>query len=135
MAANLNHVDKSVGLRLCDMRTASGLSQEQLAERLRCDPEDVAAYESGTKRIRAGRMLQIAKAIGERPAEFFRFSEKPERGASEDDKRSSERAGGYTDIVEEGLALHKAFVNIKQQEIRMIVIALAIEYGNMKGQD
>jgi hypothetical protein len=73
IAVHPNHVDESLGKLLRDTRISSGLSQNHLAKKLRIDPDDIRAYESGVKRVSTGRLLQIAKALGVRPPRFFRF--------------------------------------------------------------
>ena len=83
MARTSNQIDKALGCRLRDKRTSSGLSQEQLAEKLQIDPKDIDLYESGAKRISADRLLRIAKVFGVRPVYFFGFSEDRRRGTAD----------------------------------------------------
>ncbi len=129
VTTNWHSIHRSLGQRMRDLRTSSGLSPEQLAGELQLDPKDISAFESGAKPINADRLLRIAKALGVRPVEFFRFSEEADGGAGEHDKRPSAGGGGYGSLVEEGLALHQAFVSIKAASLRNAIVTLAIECG------
>ena len=40
----------------------TGWSQEELAKKLELDPKDICAYEPGSKRITANRLLQLSKS-------------------------------------------------------------------------
>ena len=71
-----NQIDVSLGGRLRDRRTSSGWSQEQLAEKLQIDAEDIYAYEKGAKRITADRLLRLSKVLGVKPVYFFGFDDK-----------------------------------------------------------
>jgi len=66
-----NEIDKSIGTKLRSRRMSIGLSQEQLAETLNLDPEDVSFFEQGLKRISAQQLLNIANALTVRPGYFF----------------------------------------------------------------
>ena len=49
----------------------TGWSQEELAEKLEIDPKDISAYETGSKRITADRLLQLSKILGVKPCIFL----------------------------------------------------------------
>ena len=46
-----DHVDKYFGDLTRGQRTSCGLSQERLARKIRIDPEDIDAYETGMKHM------------------------------------------------------------------------------------
>jgi DNA-binding XRE family transcriptional regulator len=53
--------------RLADARTAAGLTQQELAKRLRRHQSFVAKYEGGERRIEVVEFVQICRAIGVAP--------------------------------------------------------------------
>lgn len=63
--------DRLVAQRIRHRRLMLGLSQEQLAQRLKVSYQQVQKYETGLNRISAGRLAQIAAALDSPIAEFF----------------------------------------------------------------
>lgn len=53
--------------RLTDARAKAGLTQQELARRLRRHQSFVAKYESGERRIEVVEFIQICRAIGVAP--------------------------------------------------------------------
>jgi transcriptional regulator with XRE-family HTH domain len=49
-----------------------GLTQQEFSELLDMDPNDLAAFEAGAKRINANLLFRIAKSLDVRPDYFFR---------------------------------------------------------------
>ncbi len=127
VSKNLNQIDRSLGGRLRDKRMSNGLSQEQLAAKLGIDPKDVDLYEIGAKRISADRLLGIAKALGVRPVYFFGFSEDITPGKSESSERSCEDQGVYLTLPDQGMRLHRAFINVKNSVLREAIVTLVVE--------
>src|SRR5437660_752268 len=121
---HINQIDRSLGNRLRERRTSSGLSQEQLAEKLQIDPKDINLYETGAKRISADRLLRLAKALGVRPVYFFGFSEARGLSAAEPKDRACAGTGVYLDLPDQGLRLHRAFVNVKNSVLREAIVTL-----------
>ena len=118
MVRSSNQIDRSLGCRLRDKRTATGWSQEQLAEKLQVDPRDISAYEKGVKRITADRLLRLSKLLGVRPVYFFGF---------EDEGRPSRGEGARLTLPDQGLRLHRAFVGVKNPALREAIVTLVIE--------
>ncbi|GAB5470455.1 MAG: hypothetical protein Kilf2KO_34850 [Rhodospirillales bacterium] len=58
--------------RLKEIRRSRKLTQAQLAGALGVSYQQVQKYESGTNRISAGRLYQIARVLRVRPATFFK---------------------------------------------------------------
>jgi transcriptional regulator with XRE-family HTH domain len=67
-----NASDVSIGRRLRVRRTARGISEREVWEELGIDPDDLLAYEAGTKRVRANLLLRIANLLDVAPDYFFR---------------------------------------------------------------
>jgi transcriptional regulator with XRE-family HTH domain len=57
---------------LRDARKRAGLTQQQLAHRLRRPQSFVSAYESGDRRLDVLEFLRIARATGADPCELLR---------------------------------------------------------------
>ena len=120
-----NSIDESVGNRLRAKRMSIGLSQEQLAEKLQIDLEDVVAHEEGAKRVSALRLLRMAEALGVRPTYFFGLDRR--RGASENGGRPWEGPGIYLTLPDQGARLNRAFVGVKSAALREAIITLVAE--------
>src|SRR6478735_6277087 len=119
-----NPIDKHVGSRVRMRRMLAGVSQEKLGEALGLTFQQVQKYEKGANRISASRLQQIAKML-DVPVSFF-FE-----GAPSGDMPS----GGFSDAASttyisdflatsEGVQLTKAFVRIKNGQVRRRVIDL-----------
>lgn len=66
-----NPVDLFVGNRLRQARTLRGLTQEQLGARVGIAFQQVQKYERGSNRISAGRLFEMAQALGVPVTYFF----------------------------------------------------------------
>jgi transcriptional regulator with XRE-family HTH domain len=64
-------IDRYVGARTRERRMMLGLRQQQLAELIGVSFQQVYKYEQGTNRISAGRLYQIAQALGTDVRYFF----------------------------------------------------------------
>ncbi len=64
-------VDNAIGVKIRELRITSGLSRQQLAEKIGVTHQQLQKYEKGTNRISAGRLLAIAKAFGKHVTYFF----------------------------------------------------------------
>lgn len=64
-------VDRFVGERIARRRTALGVSQMLLAERIGVSFQQVQKYEGGKNRVSASRLYQVAAALGTSVADFF----------------------------------------------------------------
>jgi transcriptional regulator with XRE-family HTH domain len=64
-------VDRYVSLRIRQRRIMLGLTQQQLAELIGVTYQQAHKYETGINRISAGRLYQIARALGVEISYFF----------------------------------------------------------------
>ncbi len=64
-------VDEYVGERIRQRRTLLGLTQEQLANALDISYQQVQKYETGSNRVSAGRLYEIAKHLDSDISYFF----------------------------------------------------------------
>jgi transcriptional regulator with XRE-family HTH domain len=68
-------VDKSIAIKIHTLRLELGLSRQQLAKLINVTHQQIFKYETGTNRISAGRLFEIATALG-KPISFF-FDDAP----------------------------------------------------------
>lgn len=74
-------VDEYVGERIRQRRTLLGLTQEQLAAALEISYQQVQKYETGSNRVSAGRLYEIAKHLDVEVGFFFDGLEPTSEGA------------------------------------------------------
>jgi transcriptional regulator with XRE-family HTH domain len=78
-------VDRYVSLRIRQRRIMLGLTQQQMAELIGVTYQQAHKYETGINRISAGRLYQIARALGVEISYFFEDVE-PDKNAKPKDK-------------------------------------------------
>lgn len=64
-------VDRHVGARMRERRVMLGLTQQQMAELIRVTYQQAHKYEKGINRVAAGRLYNIAQALGVDVSYFF----------------------------------------------------------------
>jgi transcriptional regulator with XRE-family HTH domain len=64
-------VDIAVGKNIRTLRLAAGITQENLAKAVGISYQQLQKYETGSNRIVAGRIVDLAFAMGCHPADFF----------------------------------------------------------------
>jgi transcriptional regulator with XRE-family HTH domain len=118
---NPNPIDRHVGARIRAQRMVCGISQTKLGDEVGVSFQQVQKYEKGVNRISASRMQQIANVLKVPPDFFF-------DGAS---TRVIGNSGSKeTAIIEkfissrDGIALFKAFSNIRDPKMRRSIVAL-----------
>src|SRR5262249_21709747 len=118
-----NPTDKYVGSRVRMRRLMLGMSQEKLGEKLGLTFQQVQKYEKGTNRIGASRLQHIAQIL-KVPVSFF-FDGAVGKQA-EDGSSKAPVADYVSDFLSssDGLALTKAFTNIKDSRLRRRVVDL-----------
>ena len=63
-------IDKHIGTKIQELRLASGLSRQQLGEKIEVTHQQLQKYEKGTNRVSAGRLAVIAKFLN-KPIQYF----------------------------------------------------------------
>jgi transcriptional regulator with XRE-family HTH domain len=113
-----NPTDKHVGARVQMRRKALGKSQSWLGEAVNLTFQQIQKYEKGTNRIGSSRLQQFANIL-DVPVSFF-FEGAP--SASSRGKASAEvPSTAYLSKFissEDGMALIKAFMQIKDAKLR-----------------
>lgn len=122
-----NPVDQHVGSRVRLRRMLLGMSQERLGESMGLTFQQVQKYEKGTNRIGASRLQHIAQIL-KVPVSFF-FEGVSGAKQSEDGSSKAPVADYVSDFLSssDGLALTKAFTNIKDSKLRRRVVDLVEE--------
>lgn len=121
-----NPTDKYVGSRVRMRRLMLEMSQEKLGEKLGLTFQQVQKYEKGTNRIVASRLQHISQIL-KVPVSFFFDGA---LGKQADDGSSKAPVADYvSDFLSssDGLALTKAFTNIKDSKLRRRVVDLVEE--------
>jgi transcriptional regulator with XRE-family HTH domain len=122
-----NPIDKHVGSRVRMRRMMLSMSQEKLGGALGLTFQQVQKYEKGTNRIGASRLQQISHILQVPVAFFFEgapTSHPPGGGMSEAPSPSY-----VSDFLatSDGLALTKAFMEIKEPKLRRRIVDLVEE--------
>src|ERR1700675_2985603 len=128
MKKSPNPVDKHVGSRVRMRRLMLDMSQEKLGSALGLTFQQVQKYEKGTNRIGASRLQHISQIL-KVPVSFF-FEGVSGSGKQADDRSSKAPVVDYvSDFLSssDGLALTKAFTNIKDSKLRRRVVDLVEE--------
>jgi len=123
-----NPTDKYVGSRVRMRRLMLGMSQEKLGEKLGLTFQQVQKYEKGTNRIGASRLQHISQILKVPVAFFFDGVMGPGKQA-EDGSTKAPVADYVSDFLSssDGLALTKAFTNIRDSKLRRRVVDLVEE--------
>jgi transcriptional regulator with XRE-family HTH domain len=119
-----NPIDKHVGSRVRLRRKMLGMSQEKLGDALDLTFQQVQKYENGTNRIGASRLHHIADVLQVPVASFFEGTPgqlKADRNAVAPTYVSDFLA------TTDGLALIKAFVQIKDAKLRRSIVDVVKE--------
>ncbi len=116
-----NPIDYHVGSRVKMRRMMLGMSQEKLGDALDLTFQQVQKYEKGTNRMGSSRLQQIANIL-QVPVTFF-FEGNP--GQTKIDGKAPSPAY-VTDFLStsDGLALTKAFMQIKDAKLRRSIVNL-----------
>jgi transcriptional regulator with XRE-family HTH domain len=123
-----NPTDKYVGSRVRMRRLMLGMSQEKLGEKLGLTFQQVQKYEKGTNRIGASRLQHISQIL-KVPVSFFFDGVSGPAKLADDGSAKPPVADYVSDFLSssDGLALTKAFTNIKDSKLRRRVVDLVEE--------
>ena len=127
-----NPIDKHVGSRVRMRRMMLGMSQEKLGDALGLTFQQVQKYEKGTNRIGASRLQQISQIL-QVPVAFF-FEGAPSTLPDGDGLKEAPSPAYVSDFLatSEGLALTKAFMQIKEAKLRRRIVDLVEEISGGK---
>ena len=118
MAKTPTSTDVLVGSRVRFRRTEIGLTQQALAEQLGVTFQQVQKYEKGSNRIGAGRLQEVARALGVPISYFF-------EGLSGDAKDNEDHGSSANVMRVSGASdLLRAYAQIGSPVIRRAVLDL-----------
>jgi transcriptional regulator with XRE-family HTH domain len=120
-----NPIDKHVGARVRMRRMMLSMSQEKLGDALGLTFQQVQKYEKGTNRIGASRLQQISDIL-KVPVSFF-FEGAPSAPGQQPSGLGEAPSPAYVSdflATSDGLALTKAFVQIKDGKLRRRIVDL-----------
>ena len=115
-------IDKLVSERILARRNELHMSQPELAERVGVTFQQVQKYENGKNRISAGRLYEVAKALGVTIPYFYETA--PRLMQARRSAAAEQAAFAGPDTGEE-LELLTAFRRIEFAKARKVVIDLA----------
>ena len=113
-------IDRYVGIRLCMLRRARGLSQAQLGERLKLSLQQVKKYEKGTNRVSVSRLIQLCRALDVDVAAFFHDLEKRLPRSTANDPQPEPPAPAAYDIDD----VMRRYQEISDERLRAVIAEL-----------
>jgi transcriptional regulator with XRE-family HTH domain len=116
-------IDRHVGSRVRMQRKMLGMSQERLGDAVGVTFQQVQKYEMGTNRIGASRLQQISGSLQVPVAFFFEGAPLP-AGAEATGHAPLPRYVSDFVATPDGLALSKAFMEIKSSRLRRTIVEL-----------
>ena len=119
-----NPIDKHVGSRVRMRRMMLGMSQEKLGDALDLTFQQVQKYEKGTNRISSSRLQHIANIL-QVPVEFL-FKDAPGQQKADGSAPSPTYVSDFL-TTSDGLALTKAFMQIKNAKLRRCIVDVVKE--------
>ncbi len=122
-----NPIDKHVGSRVRMRRMMLSMSQEKLADAIGLTFQQVQKYEKGTNRMGSSRLQQIANTL-QVPVTFF-FEGAPGQSKLDGSAPSPAYVSEFL-ATTDGLALTKAFMQIKDAKLRRRIVNLVEEIAD-----
>jgi len=119
-----NPIDRHVGSRVRLRRMMLNMRQTKLGDELGLTFQQVQKYEKGKNRISASKLLQSAHIL-QVPVTFF-FEGGPSVPGVPQEKGTAPSPAYVTDFLatKDGLALTKAFTQIKEKKLRQCIVDL-----------
>jgi transcriptional regulator with XRE-family HTH domain len=114
-----NPIDTHVGSRVRMRRLILSMSQEKLGDAIGLTFQQVQKYEKGTNRMGSSRLQQIANAL-QVPVTFF-FEGAPDQSKLDGKAQSPAFVSDFL-ATSDGLALTKAFMQIKDAKLRRSIV-------------
>jgi transcriptional regulator with XRE-family HTH domain len=121
---SVNAIDQHVGQRVRAQRLLKGMSQQALAGALDLTFQQVQKYERGVNRIGAGRLSQIAAALGTSIGFFYEGAPTASGPESERDPQMTRLTGFLA--TKDGQQLVRSFEAIPDGDLRHRVLALMV---------
>ncbi len=110
-----------LGMRIAALRRSAGMSQSQLASRLKISPSAVGMYEQGRREPSAGTLVELAKTFG--VSTDYLLTGAPHTGA---DETAFSHALKDSVLAAEGQAAGRK-EPLSRQELAVLLAALLLE--------
>jgi transcriptional regulator with XRE-family HTH domain len=122
--------DKKLGEKIRTRRVVAGMSQDELGKALGVSFQQIQKYEKGTSRISASRLQHTAHVL-QVPVTFLFEGAQSVPGALQV-KGAAPSPAYVSDFLatSEGLALTKAFMQIKDKKLRRRIVGLVEEIAD-----
>jgi len=129
-------LDKSIGIRIRQIRKSGGLSQIELAERIGISFQQIQKYEKGSTRISVMRLQQLSEALGVHITAFFEEGKRPLKVSDRASRYSPEGDPFETfhPLNKEETALLKLFRKTKNRKVREGIIKQLRGVVELEGQ-
>ncbi|HLN08376.1 MAG TPA: helix-turn-helix domain-containing protein [Xanthobacteraceae bacterium] len=128
-----NPIDKHVGSRVRMRRMMMGMSQERLGDAIGLTFQQVQKYEKGTNRIGASRLQQISQSLQVPVSFFFEGAPQPVDESGTNGHIPSPSYVSDFLATSDGLALTKAFMEIKDRKLRRRIVDLVEGIAGQNG--
>ena len=127
----INPIDKHVGSRVRLRRMMLGMSQAKLGDGIGLTFQQVQKYEKGTNRMGASRLQQISHIL-QIPIPFF-FEGAPQLTGQSNENGVASSPAYVAEFLasSDGLALSKAFMRIKEPDMRRRILELVEELARV----
>ena len=125
-------IDIHVGKRLRLARTLSGLSLEQVANRLDLTFQQLQKYEKGTNRVSAGRLWRLAQLLRQDPSWFFEEMEASIGVSAPQSSTVKPLIVDNTVARRETIELVRIMTSIDDKEVRASVLHMIDTLGRKK---
>jgi transcriptional regulator with XRE-family HTH domain len=113
-------IDFSIGKRVSARRKEVDMSQQALGKELGVSFQQIQKYEKGASRVSAGRLFQIAKALGVTIAYFYTEALARSHGMAED-----EAPAPTPEPSPQVRELNEIFARIREKPLRRQLIEIA----------
>lgn len=120
-----NDIDARIGERIRSQRNRIGLSQKELASRLDIVFQQLQKHESGTSRVPASRLYEIARALNTPISHFYEINERETPRWTSPVSQISTLVGAQKGkLARQVLELVTAFMMIKDEGARADIVSL-----------
>ena len=120
-------IDRKIGSKIQELRLASGLSRQQLGEKIEVTHQQLQKYEKGTNRVSAGRLAVIAKHLN-KPVSYF--YEEFEKNSSNDNFADNIEVQDFSQNQRMCIEVSRNFMRIKNSVHKDAVNTLVRSLAN-----
>jgi transcriptional regulator with XRE-family HTH domain len=120
-------IDKHIGAKIQELRLASGLSRQQLGDKIEVTHQQLQKYEKGVNRVSSGRLAVIARHLNKPISYFFVEVEQAlEDNASTETLEKMDFSGSQRMCIE----VSRNFMKIKNTQFKDAINTLVRSLAN-----